>query len=76
MKKRDTAMLFSTVALLGGIYWLIRNKKGFWWYVLLFLIISPAFGRIGLAIGKEDTEAKLECEEKGGEWFMGAICNT
>ena len=71
MKKRDTAMLFSTAALLGGIYWLIQNKKGFWWYILLLFIISPAFGRIGLAIGKEDKEGKLDCDEKGGEWSYG-----
>ena len=60
MKKRDAAMLFSGVTLLIAITLLIIYKKGFWWYVGAFLLLSPIAGRIGWAIGKEDTKPAEE----------------
>ena len=76
MKKTDSAMLFGGLGLLIGLVLMVKFKKTrFWWWVLLFLIIVPAFSRIGWAVGKETDEMRLareKCTSDGKSYIYGS----
>ena len=79
MKKTDLSAVMGGIALLVSLWWLISNKKGFWWYILALFVVIPTISGIGYALGSDSEatkQARLDCEEKGGAFSRGVCYNV
>jgi lipoprotein signal peptidase len=56
MNKQETYLAFYGIAIIIGMYIGIRSKQSWIYYLALLLLIGPAAGLIGYAVGKEETE--------------------